>query len=141
MLNVRPELAELSEVTLVVSAQNLPALDSQAIEDAVARELKQEKIRVRATATITLFVLIEYQRNPACPDQAAVQVNVSFSQNVRLRRGRRTVDHEAVFAQEHDAFIDTTVSAAGRSQQSVVALVHSMCESSRYATSTLRRKK
>lgn len=135
-MNLRPELAGLSEFAVVVSAQNLPGLES-----AVTSELKQEGMRVRATAPVTLGILIEYQENAACPDLTAVQVNVSLSQNVRLLRGRRSVNHEVTFVQEREAFLAPRTEAADRSQQMVLDLVRYLCESSRYATAPLREKK
>lgn len=65
---IHSELVGVATVALNFSPQNLPGLDTYAVELDIRNTLKKAGIRIEQTAPVTLFVRVTYQQIPACPE-------------------------------------------------------------------------
>jgi hypothetical protein len=136
---IHPQLVGVDTVVLNFSPDNLPGLDADALERDVRNALEKGGIRVQETAPMTLFVRVTYQQLPACPEVVALRTYLALSEDVVVRRGKRS---ETVYVDtwhESEDFIESTTTAGKVAQQSVLGLVGYFLDAAQYTREVMKK--
>src|ERR1700730_12558743 len=85
---LHPQLVGVTRVALNFSPQNVPGLDTAALEQQIRKRLEIGGLAIDSSSPTILFVQITYQRCPACDDFLVIHTHVALSEDAVIQRGK-----------------------------------------------------
>jgi hypothetical protein len=138
--NVNRELVGIKTVALNISLQNLPGVDADALESQIRTLLSKSGVTIDPAAGITLFVNLTYHPLSACPDFVSFRTLLAISEEVPVRRGKRTESLSVDTWRTEEEFVEPKSKAGQRAQESLTALVKYLLDSAAYSTSVIEKR-